>query len=262
MGRLSGKVAVITGASRGIGRAIALAFAEEGADVVVNYLRSEEEARKTIEKVEEYGARGLAVRADVSDPYQVEKMASKVVKKFGKVNVLVNNAGVISKGPLEEISIEDWVRVISINLNGVFYTMRAFAKLMMANGGGSIVNVASVAGYVPLVSAGAYSASKAGVIMLTKQAAAEWGKYGIRVNAICPGPIETDMLLSEYTEEQLRARKKLMPVGRLGKPEDVARLAVFLASDESRYVTGEAYGIDGGFSVSTYWLIDHILRVE
>lgn len=259
MGVLSGKVALVTGSSRGIGRAIATAFAEEGADVVVNYLRRDDLAQEVVREIESLGVRSFAVKADVSDPLQVEKMAAEVERRFGRLDVLVNNAGMLLKSPLEEVSVEDWNKVVAVNLNGVFYTMRAFAGLMIRNRGGSIINVASVAGYVPLILGGAYSASKAGVIMLTKQAAVEWGRYGIRVNAICPGPVETEMLRSEYTEEQLKIRKEIMPIRRLGRPEDVAKLAVFLASDESRYVTGEAYGIDGGMAVSTYWLINQLV---
>ncbi len=156
-------------------------------------------------------------------------MASIAFDEFGKMDVLVNNAGIISKAPLEEVSPEEWDRVISVNLNGVFYAMRSFGIRMIRQGGGSIVNVASVAGHTSLEGGGAYSASKAGVIILTRQAAVEWGPKGIRVNAMCPGPVLTDMLMSEYTEEELRKRERLTPAGRLGRPEDVARLAVFLA---------------------------------
>ncbi len=258
--RLEGKVAVITGASRGIGRAIALEFAREGADMVVNYRTRAEEAEKVVEEIRRMGRRAVAVRADVSNPDQVEEMASTAFEEFGKVDVLVNNAGIIAKAPLEELTPDEWDRVISVNLNGVFYTMRSFGTRMIRQGGGSIVNIASVAGHTPLEGGGAYSASKAGVIMLTRQAALEWGPKGIRVNAICPGPILTDMLRSEYTEEELRRRERLTPVGRLGVPEDVAKLAAFLASDDASYITGAVYDVDGGLSGSTYRLLHELLR--
>ncbi len=179
---------------------------------------------------------------------------------MGKVDVLVNNAGIIHKSPLEELELEDWNKVISVNLNGVFYTMRSFGVRMIHQGGGSIINIASVAGHVPLEGGGAYSASKAGVIMLTRQAAVEWGPKGVRVNAICPGPILTDMLRSEYSEEELKFRERVTPVGRLGDPKDVARLAVFLASDEASYVNGAIYDLDGGLAASTYSLLHELLR--
>ncbi len=258
--KLEGKVAVVTGASRGIGRAIALEFAKEGANIVVNYRTRSEEAEEVVRRIEEIGRKALAVRADVSDPEQVEEMASLAFEEFGRVDVLVNNAGIIIKAPLEELAPEDWDRVISVNLNGVFYAMRSFGVRMMRQGGGSIINVASVAGHTPLEGGGAYSASKAGVIILTRQAAVEWGPKGIRVNAICPGPVLTDMLRSEYTEEELRRRERLTPAGRLGRPEDVAKLAVFLASDEASYITGAVYDVDGGLSASTYRLLHELLR--
>lgn len=258
--RLSGKVAVVTGASRGIGRAIALELAKEGADVVVNYRSGSREAEEVVEKIRGMGRKAKAVRADVSDPDQVEEMASIAFKEFGGVGILVNNAGMIRKAPLEEITPEEWDKVISVNLNGVFYAMRSFGTRMIKQGGGSIVNIASVAGHVPLDGGGAYSASKAGVIILTRQAAVEWGPKGVRVNAICPGPIVTDMLRSEYTEEELRRRERLTPVGRLGRPEDVAKLAAFLASDDASYITGAVYDLDGGLSSSTYRLLHELLR--
>ncbi len=257
---LEGKVAVITGASRGIGRVIAMEFAKEGADVVVNYRTRSVEAEEVVERIRKMGRRAVAVRADVSDPSQVEEMASAAFEEFGRVDVLVNNAGIISRAPLEEVSPEEWDRVISVNLNGVFYAMRSFGIRMIRQGGGSIINVASVAGHTPLEGGGAYSASKAGVIILTRQVAVEWGPKGIRVNAICPGPVLTDMLRSEYTEEELRKRERLTPAGRLGRPEDVARLAVFLASDDSSYITGAVYDVDGGLSASTYRLLHELLR--
>ncbi len=258
--RLEGKVAVVTGASRGIGRAIALELAREGADVLVNYRTRFREAEEVAQRVRGMGRRSLAVRADVSDPDQVEEMASLAFEEFGTVDILVNNAGMIRKASLDELDPEDWDRVVSVNLNGVFYAMRSFGSRMIHRGGGSIINIASVAGHVPLEGGGAYSASKAGVIMLTRQAAVEWGPKGVRVNAICPGPILTDMLRSEYSEEELRYRERLTPVGRLGRPEDVARLAVFLASDDAGYVNGAVFDLDGGLAASTYLLLHELLR--
>lgn len=257
--KLDGKVALVTGASRGIGRAIALAFAREGANLIVNYSKNDSKAREVVESANALGVRALMVRADVSNPMQVEGMEGIVREEFGRLDVLVNSAGVTLRRPLEEVPYEEWGRVVGVNLNGTFYVMRAFFKLMRESGGGSIVNIASVAGILPMVGSGAYSPSKAGVIMLTKQAAAEWAKYGIRVNAICPGPVETDMLREEFTEEQLEIRKKLIPLGRLGSTEDVVKLSLFLASEDSSYITGECFCVDGGMAVSYYSLMEKLL---
>lgn len=257
--RLSDKVAVITGGNRGIGRAIALGFAREGAHIVVNYLRGRDEAHEVADMVRDIGRKALLVKADISNYIEVDNMAEKVFLEFGKVDILVNNAGILIKNSLIDTSPEKWDKVVSVNLNGVFYSMKIFGAKMVSNGGGSIINISSVAGYIPLINAGAYSATKAAVIMLTRQAAVEWGSRGVRVNAICPGPILTDMLLSEYTSKELQIRRRLTPLMKLGKPEDIADLAVFLASDDSGYVTGEAYGIDGGLSNSTYFLLHKLL---
>ena len=172
----------------------------------------------------------------------------------------MNNAGIIRLGPLEDIPIRDWIRTVEVNLNGVYFPMRVFGSRMLKEGRGVIINVASVAGEIPLPGAGAYSPTKAAVIMLTRQAAMEWGPRGVRVNAICPGPIMTDLLLSEFSEEELEARKGIMPLRRLGLPEDVARLATYLASDDSSYVTGSCFPIDGGLGSSTYLIMKELLR--
>ena len=259
--KLDGKVALITGASRGIGRAIALTFAREGANIAVNYSREDSKAREVVESASSLGVRAIVVKADVSNPKQVEEMERIVREEFGRLDILVNSAGVTLRRSLGEVTYDEWKRVIDVNLNGTFYVMRTFFRLMAESGGGSIINIASVAGLLPMVGSGAYSPSKAGVIMLTKLAAAEWAKYGIRVNAICPGPVETDMLREEFTEEELEVRKKLIPLGRLGKTEDVAKLALFLASDDSSYVTGETFCVDGGMAVSFYLLTEKLLKL-
>ena len=260
--KLKDKIAVITGGSRGIGKAISIEFAKEGADIVINYHRSEKEAERVAEEIRLIGRESYTVKADVSRFEEVVKMADEVYSIFNKVDILVNNAGILINKSLLETSPEEWMKVLSVNLSGVFYTIKVFGSRMASDGGGSIINISSVAAYTPLVNGGAYSASKAGVVSLTKQAALELGSRGIRVNAICPGPILTDMLLSEYTMEKLERRRHLMPLKTLGYPEDIARLAVFLASDDSRYITGEAYGIDGGFSISTYTLLNKLISNE
>jgi len=260
--KLKDKVAVITGGARGIGKAISLEFAREGANVVINYFRSEKEAYKVAEMIRNMGRIAYTVKADISRFDEVVRMADEVYSLFNKVDILVNNAGILINKSLLETFPEEWMEVLSINLNGVFYTIKIFGSRMVLDGGGSIINISSVAAYTPLVNGGAYSASKAGVISLTKQAALELGPKGVRVNAVCPGPVLTDMLLSEYSTEKLEKRGHLMPLKTLGYPEDIARLTVFLASDDSRYITGEAYGIDGGFSISTYSLLNMLLSDE
>lgn len=259
---LINKVAVVTGGSRGIGREIALEFAREGADVVVNYYSYDKGAYEVANLIKNMGRKSLVVKADVSNYEDVSKMVEDIYREFEKVDILVNNAGVLINKPLLETSREEWDRVISVNLNGVFYTLKLFARRMAEDGGGSIINISSVAGYIPLINTGAYSASKAGVIILTKQAAVELGPKDIRVNAICPGPVLTDMLLSEYTGEELEIRKEMMPLKRLGEPSDIAKLAVFLASDDAKYITGSVYEIDGGFGVSAYYLLRRLFEAE
>ncbi|MGC9104798.1 MAG: SDR family NAD(P)-dependent oxidoreductase [Candidatus Methanodesulfokora sp.] len=258
--KLQGKVALITGASRGIGRAIALAFAKEGANIIVNYQKNDSKAKEVIESANSFGVKAIMIKADVSNPVQVEEMERVVRREFGRLDIMVNSAGIMMRHPLEEVPIDEWRRVMDVNLNGTFYVMRTFFKLMVESGGGSIINVASVSGFLPTVRSGAYSPSKAGVIMLTKLAAVEWGKYGIRVNAICPGPVETDLLREEFTEEELKIRRNLIPLGRLGKAEDIAKLALFLASDDSSYITGAAFVVDGGMTPSYYLLTEKFLR--
>ncbi|RSN67491.1 3-oxoacyl-ACP reductase FabG [Candidatus Korarchaeum cryptofilum] len=259
--RFDGKVALVTGASRGIGRAIALALAREGANVIVNYSRDDAKAREVVDSAKSLGSRAIMVRADVSNPMQIEEMERVVREEFGRLDILVNSAGITLRRPLEEVPYEEWRRVMEVNLNGAFYVMRAFFKLMADSGGGSIINIASVAGYIPMVGSGAYSPSKAGLIMLTELAAAEWAEYGIRVNAVCPGPIETDMLREEFTEEQLEIRKRLIPLGRLGRTDDVVKLVLFLASEDSSYITGESFIVDGGMAVSYYLLMEKLFKV-
>jgi 3-oxoacyl-[acyl-carrier protein] reductase len=258
--RFEGKVALVTGASRGIGRAIALALAKEGADIIVNYSRDDDKAREVVDLAIPFGIKAIMVKADVSNPSQVEEMERIVRKEFGRIDVIINSAGITFRHPLEEVPYEEWRRIIEVNLNGAFYVMRAFFKLMVDSGGGSIVNIASVAGHIPMVGSGAYSPSKAGLIMLTKLAALEWAKYGIRVNAVCPGSVETDMLREEFTEEQIKIKKKLIPLGRLGRTEDIAKLVLFLASEESSYITGESFIIDGGMTISYYLVESRLMR--
>ncbi len=249
MGKLDGKVAIVTGAASGIGRATALLFADEGAKVVVADWH-EDDGRRVADEIAGRGGAATFVRVDVSKPEDVEAMVRAAVDTYGRLDVLFNNAGMEGEqAPTAECTLENWDRVIAVNLKGVFLGMKYGIAAMLRSGGGSIINNASVAGIVGFASIPAYCASKGGVIQLTKTAALEYAKQGVRVNAICPGVIWTPMVErfvggSEQTRGALEA---LEPVGRFGRPEEVARLALFLAGDDSTFCTGAPFVVDGGF---------------
>ncbi len=244
MARLEGKVAIVTGGGSGIGRATALRFAQEGARVVVGGLTSAEDATAA-----EIGERALAVRVDVSDATQVEALVEAARSRFGRLDVLFNNAGMEGEqGSTANCTLENFDRVIAVNLRGVFLGMKYAIPLLLESGGGSIINNASVAGLVGFPGVAAYCASKGGVIQLTRAAALEYATRGLRVNAICPGVIDTPMI-QRFTQGNAAAMAQMTamePVGRLGTPDEVAALALFLASDESSFMTGTALPVDGG----------------
>ena len=251
MFNLTGKTALVTGASRGIGRGIALCLAKQGADVAVNYHSSEEEARAVVGEIKKLGQKAIAVRADVSKSDQVGAMVQKVVQEFGRLDILVNNAGVLNYKTLDQMTEEDWDWVIDTNLKGQFLCAKAAVPLMEKNGWGRIINIASIAsggvgvGYPALAH---YCASKGGVVALTEGLAVELGVKGITVNAIAPGAIETDMAKSITEDEQVkRGLLARLPIKRIGQPEDVGAAAVFLASDEAGYMTGSVVYVDGGW---------------
>jgi NAD(P)-dependent dehydrogenase (short-subunit alcohol dehydrogenase family) len=248
MGKLDGKVAVITGAASGIGRATALLFAEEGAKVVVADW-DEAKGRKTAEEIRAAGGEATFVRVDVSRPEDVQAMVETAVRDYGRLDVIFNNAGVEGEqAPTADCTLDNWERVININLRGVFLGMK-YAIPHMLNGGGVIINNASVAGLVGFRGIPAYCASKGGVIQLTRAAALEYAPQGIRVNAICPGVIWTPMVerFASTSDEARAALEAMEPIGRFGQPEEVARLALFLASDDSSFCTGAPFIVDGGF---------------
>ena len=235
---LAGKVALVTGASRGIGRAIAVALAKKGAKVAINYRVRRDEAEKTLKMVEEAGSEGMIVQADVSKWEDVQRMVEEVVNHFGRIDILVNNAGVLSKvWPIEEISDEEWDRVLNINLKGTFYCCRAVVPIMKRQGGGKIVNISSIAGKMGGYVGCHYAASKAGVIGLTFALATELAPK-ITVNAVAPGPVDTDMLTDELREKL----SKLTPFGRVAKPEEIAHAVIFLL--ENDYVSGEVVDVN------------------
>ena len=243
--RFQSKVAVVTGAGRGIGRAIALGFAREGAHLLLCE-RDEKSVKDTLKEIEKNGAESAVVIGDVADPETAKKAAAAALKKFGQADVLVNNAGINTRSSFLELSSEDWMRVLNVNLNGTFHFLKAFLPIMSGQKSGAVVNISSSAAKTPHANAAAaYGASKGGVNALTRQLASEMAKYGVRVNAACPGPVETDMSL-QWTEEYRRQVMQKIPLGRLGKPEDVANLVLFLASDEAAFITGETININGG----------------
>lgn len=241
---LEGKVAIVTGASRGIGKAVALKLAREGADVVVT-ATTLESALKTATEIEALGRRAMALAVDVSDPSAVEGMVGSVAAAFGKVDIIVNNAGITRDGLILRMKDADWDAVIDVNLKGAFNCTREAAKLMTKARSGRIVNISSVVGEMGNAGQANYSASKAGMIGLTKSAARELAKRGITVNAVTPGFIETDMTgaLSEKVREGLLQQ---IPLERFGTPDDVANAVYFLVSDMGGYVTGHVLSVNGG----------------
>ena len=243
--RLEGKTAIVTGASRGLGRAIALAFAREGADVLVNYSSREEPAKQVAAAIEQLGRRAIVHRADVSNAAQVRVMVQAAVAGFGRVDILVNNAGItLVKGPLETGEAE-WDRVLAVNLKSVFLCSQAVAEGMIVQGGGRIINIASTAGQTGSLSGIAYCASKAGVIGLTKSLARAFAPHNVLVNAIAPALIDTEILYWR-TAEQWKETLESIPLKRLGDPDDLAETAVLLASRGGNFITGATLDVNGG----------------
>lgn len=241
---LQGQVALVTGASRGIGRAVALALAAEGAQVVVNYARSSEAAEALVAQITAAGGSALALQADVSKADQVEALVNGSLEKFGRIDVLVNNAGITRDTLLLRMKPEDWQAVIDLNLTGVFLCTRAVAKGMLKQRSGRIINMASVAGQMGNPGQANYSAAKAGVIGFTKTIAKELASRGITVNAVAPGFIETDMTGDLSNPEAIL---QYIPLGRFGQPEDIAGMVRFLAADPAAaYITGQVFNVDGG----------------
>ncbi len=245
---LKGKNALVTGGSRGIGRAIALSLAKEGANVVINYARSEEQAKEVVKEIEKYGAKAIALKANVANAKEVDEMAKKIESELGSIDILVNNAGITKDNLLIRMKEEYWQDVININLTGVFICTKAFARKMIKQKCGKIVNISSVVAVIGNAGQSNYCASKAGIIGFTKSIARELGGKGICVNAIAPGFIQTDMtnVLPEKVKEDM---SKQIPLKRFGTDLDVANLVSFLASERSNYITGQVIHVDGGMGM-------------
>lgn len=242
---LSGKVAVITGSSKGIGAAIGIAFAKAGADVVINYNRDQAGAEEVVRQITEMGRKAKAYKADVANSAEVEAFFDEVQKDFGKIDVLVNNAGITRDTLLVRMKEDDWDEVMDTNLKSMFLCTRAVAKSMMKQRSGKIINITSVVGLIGNPGQANYTAAKAGTIGFTKTVAKELAARGVQVNAIAPGFIISRMTDS-LSEEVKNKMLSVIPLGRFGKPEDVADLALFLASDKSDYITGQVFNVDGG----------------
>jgi len=244
--KFAGKVAIVTGAARGIGEAIALTLAREGADVVVTDVDLEG-AQRVAQEIEGLGRKAKAIQADVSQREAVQRLVSEAVSLFGQIDILVNNAGIIRRGTFVEHSPQDWEQVLGVNLGGTFNCTQEVVPLMIKQGRGKIINISSVVGKMgDIASAPSYGTSKGAINTFTKSLARELAPYGINVNAVAPHAIETDMS-REWSEEKRRQIVEAIPLKRLGKPEEVAEAVAFLASDGAAFITGQILDINGGY---------------
>lgn len=242
------KTVLITGGSRGIGRSVALSFAKEGINVIINYTSDKEGAAGVIKEIEGFGVKGSAVKADVSKAEEVDRMIGEIKKDFGSIDILINNAGITRDGLFIGMKEKDWDRVMDVNLKGVFLCTKAVIRGMIKQKYGRIINISSVVGVVGNPGQVNYSASKAGIIGFTKSLAREVAGRNITVNAIAPGFIETDMT-KILPEDIKKSMVETIPMKRYGRPEDVANLAVFLGSDRAGYITGQVVHVDGGMAM-------------
>ena len=250
MARFDGRVVVITGAGAGIGRDSALAFAAEGAAVAVLEVRAVR-AEQTAELVRQAGGTAVAFPCDVRDGVQVEQAIAAVAERFGRIDVLFNNAGTTRPGDVVSVSIEDWDMVLDVNLRGTFLVSRAVLPHMLALGGGAVINMGSVDGLAGDARMAAYNAAKAAVVNLTRSMAIDFGPRGVRVNCICPGLVGTPAVLRMFSDESRQRMQAVTPLGRIGRPGDIASLAVFLASDDAAYINGTTVVADGGLMART-----------
>ena len=239
------KVALVTGSSRGIGRATAIELAKSGVSVIINNDKNRQEGLKVVNWIKKNRQQAIYIQADVSDPNQVESMVAEVINELGRIDILINNAGITKDNRLQNMDIDDWNRVISVNLTGTFNCTKSCVKYMKEQGSGKIINIASVVGVIGNFGQSNYAASKGGVISFTKTVAKEYARYGITVNAVAPGFIKTKML-ETVPEKVMQKILSQVPLARLGEPEEVAKLICFLASEEANYITGQVISINGG----------------
>lgn len=244
---LTEKIALVTGASRGIGKAIAMELAKRGATVIVNYSGSEEKAQQTVSKIKKNGGEAVAVKCDVADFAACERLAKDVIGRYGRLDILVNNAGITRDGLIMKMSEQDFDSVMDTNLKGTYNMIRHFSRWFLKQKSGRIINIASVSGVIGNAGQANYSASKAGVIGLTRAVARELSGRGICINAVAPGFIDTDMT-RQMSEDAKKGIEAMIPMGHMGRPEDVARLVGFLA-DEAEYITGQVICVDGGMAI-------------
>ena len=246
---LENKVALITGGSRGIGKAITVALARSGADVAV-MSRNEKDGEEVTKDISEYGVNGIYVQGDVALKDDIERTVSKVIDSFGKIDILVNNAAICRNVEAEKMSWSDWHDVIHVNLSSVFLMCQTVGRKMIEKGHGSIINISSISGEIVNIPQPqcSYNVSKAGLSHLTKSLAVEWAKYGIRVNAIAPGYTETDMTRPALSTEWGKVWQDMTPFKRMGQPDEISGIAVYLASDNSSYTTGAVFNIDGAYT--------------
>ena len=256
---LEDQVAVVTGSGQGIGKAIALRLARAGADIAVLDV-NETTAAETAEEISSLGRRAQVRRVDVSDVAAVQTSIGEVASEMGRLDVLVNNAGIEKRAPFLEITPGDWQRQLDVNLSGTFYCTQAAAREMANAGYGRIVNVSSVAGLIGPIDLAAYGAAKAGIIGLTRAAALDLADFGITVNAIAPGPIETELMLGVWTADALRERAEHAPIARFGTVDEIAHAALFLASPESGFVNGVTLSVDGGAVAAGSYMVERYRR--
>jgi NAD(P)-dependent dehydrogenase (short-subunit alcohol dehydrogenase family) len=257
--RLAGKVAVVTGGGSGIGRGIALAMAREGADIAIPDIQVLN-AEKVAGEVKELGRKVIAMKTDVTSSADVRAMVDRVREALGKVDILVNNAGIEKRAPFLEITPDDWRRQLDVNLSGTFYCTQAVTREMAKHGYGRVVNISSVAGLIGPIDLAAYGAAKAGIVGLTRAAALDLADYGITVNAIAPGPVETELMLGAWTAEALKERPQHGAIPRFGTVDEIAHAALFLASPESGFITGVTISVDGGAVSSGAYMVEKYRR--
>ncbi|PID30999.1 beta-ketoacyl-ACP reductase [Candidatus Saccharibacteria bacterium] len=244
--KLTNKIALVTGAGKGIGRATARLLAQEGATVVVNYHSSEKAAHAVVDEIKERGGEAVAMQCDVADGDDVAAMMQKIIEDFGRIDILVNNAGILIPQPFDETTPDAWDKNMETNLRGTYNCIKAVSKPMKEQRAGKVVNVSSISSIVGSLTSAPYAASKAGVDALMKTLAPEFGPYNITINSVAPGPVETELFTSNYSKETADKLAQSTPMGRLATPEDVAKVILFFASSDSDFVTGQTLIVDGG----------------